>query len=271
MFHLLLTLSTTFLVLYAVGVSVPGWYLYQETVHNLSMCTTADKFLGPEERDQVSDEGALLTIYSSLWYLQIHVEDGAKSFQKTVPFIYIQNPQQVASVANGLMLQRVMPFSLTPVFMFLFLSLAIAFIIIASQRSSHRVYYGLATIFLDAAMTVWMILSTPSSEGFLFSVASSFCVKGGQVQSSVTLMIATGSCAIVAFLLGSILIHIALVLQETPSQCHTDILGPHAVGTICTKCDVNRHGELVNYVNKCNFLPWIKKSDTSMLNKKFRV
>ena len=60
-----------------------------------------------------------------------------------------------------------------------------------------------------------MLVSFEASQSYVTSVAREFCLEYVILSTSLSLQILTGACAVLAFVMGCILIHLATVISSS--------------------------------------------------------
>lgn len=100
-FHALMVLALTFLALYILFTSLPGWYVLQEQTANLSTCSTADHILTSHVRRAWTERNTPVFVSSSLWYLRIDVGQDGRTFERFLPFLFVNKDPVQRFIQNG--------------------------------------------------------------------------------------------------------------------------------------------------------------------------
>ena len=88
-FHLMVSLTLMFMVLYVFGASVPYWYIMREPVNNITSCESAELYVTnmAEQLTHVTKD-TQISVSSSLWFLRIQIGDrGSTKISRMFPFI----------------------------------------------------------------------------------------------------------------------------------------------------------------------------------------
>ncbi|XP_052784080.1 uncharacterized protein LOC128219934 [Mya arenaria] len=213
-FQTLLTLAMSFMVAYSIATSVPAWYVLEEQTTNFSTCARADSYVATHVRK--AWKGGVTTVYikASLWYLNIYVDSPENNAHVFMPFVFAHREPVQQYIQDGLLVESILPKSLSTVLTFVFLVLGIICTCCASSRPSRLVYYGLSTIMIVASITCWVTVAVTASEQYLLSTAADLCVHRGIVKTSFLLQMVSGSAGILAFAFGCVLIHVAVLISE---------------------------------------------------------
>ncbi|WAR28287.1 hypothetical protein MAR_013991 [Mya arenaria] len=125
-FQTLLTLAMSFMVAYSIATSVPAWYVLEEQTTNFSTCARADSYVATHVRK--AWKGGVTTVYikASLWYLNIYVDSPENNAHVFMPFVFAHREPVQQYIQDGLLVESILPKSLSTVLTFVFLVLGSA-------------------------------------------------------------------------------------------------------------------------------------------------